>query len=771
MKGALAMGGPSRRVEILKAKIRREGLKSAVKRVRQQQKDDAAMRDFGEANPDAISFVDVMFINGCDYSVPHPIRYRVDHQIQQLEACGLSTMRFEAHDVGPWLVGKARTFVIFRCPWTQQIEDFIALAKSLHKRVYYDIDDLVIDTKYTETIPFVHAMTGAAKEQYDDGVRRMGKTMQLCEATITTTEGMAAELSKYVPRVLINRNVASEEMVYCSERALYERDVLPNLSESQVEAEELPYWRWACEQRDARRGRGAVIGYFSGSITHNSDFEMILPALTRILGEYKDARLKVVGDLTLPDELKPYADRVSSAGFCDWHDLPRLIASVDINLAPLTEGVFNEAKSENKWLEASLVKVPTVASNLGAFAHAVQDGITGILCSDDPQSWYFAIRKLIEEPVFAHDLGKRAYEWCTQHATTTRGTGMRLARFIKEDRAPNVLIGLPSIQISGGVLVAMKHACMLQDAGYDVTIGDRANAYDKPLIEFEGHKLPVIYIESKVNRDNKMLLRGRVDQAVATLWDSLAAFRNYGNVGRVQYLVQNYETGFYGPAQALRLPAESTYCMDDVEYLTISLWCKDWLEKDYGQEVKFVPNGIDSSSFPVVERDFGGRIRILVEGDSASEYKNVDEAFRIVDKLDSSKYEIWYMSYNAAPKETYRVDKFLHAVPHDEVGEVYAQCHILLKTSILESFSYPPLEMMATGGYAVVVPNEGNAEYIRDGENCLTYAQGDLDAGVACIERIVGDSALRTQLREGGLATAASRDWASIAQDVVNLYR
>ena len=79
--------------------------------------------------------------------------------------------------------------------------------------------------------------------------------------------------------------------------------------------------------------------------------------------------------------------------------------------------------------------------------------------------------------------------------------------------------------------------------------------------------------------------------------------------------------------------------------------------------------------------------------------------------------------------------------------------------------------MMATGGYAVVVPNEGNAEYIRDGENCLTYAQGDLDAGVACIERIIGDSALRTQLREGGLATAASRDWTSIAQDVVNLYR
>ena len=38
------------------------------------------------------------------------------------------------------------------------------------------------------------------------------------------------------------------------------------------------------------------------------------------------------------------------------------------------------------------------------------------------------------------------------------------------------------------------------------------------------------------------------------------------------------------------------------------------------------------------------------------------------------------------------------------------------KTSFLESFSYPPIEMMATGGYSVVVPNDGNREYLVNGE-------------------------------------------------------
>ena len=81
-----------------------------------------------------------------------------------------------------------------------------------------------------------------------------------------------------------------------------------------------------------------------------------------------------------------------------------------------------------------------------------------------------------------------------------------------------------------------------------------------------------------------------------------------------------------------------------------------------------------------------GKIRILIEGDCGVEYKNVDESFKITNELDKEKYEIWYMSYNAEPKDWYRVDKFLHKVPFDQVADVYNQCDILLKTSYLEVF-------------------------------------------------------------------------------------
>ena len=165
-----------------------------------------------------------------------------------------------------------------------------------------------------------------------------------------------------------------------------------------------------------------------------------------------------------------------------------------------------------------------------------------------------------------------------------------------------------------------------------------------------------------------------------------------------------------------------------------------------------------------------GKIRILIEGDCGVYYKNVDESFRITNQLDREKYEIWYMSYNAEPKDWYKVDKFLHKIPFHEVADVYRQCHILLKTSFLESFSYPPLEMMATGGYAVVVPNDGNKEYLVDEKNCLLYPCGEIEKGIAAIERIRTDEKLRETLYQGGLETAAVRDWKSLENEILAVY-
>lgn len=708
-------------------------------------------------------FVDVLFINGCDYSVPHPIRYRVFHQAEQLEAIGIATRIVNAWELDESYVRIARVFVIFRCPYADIIGDFIDLAHSLNKKVFFDIDDLVIDTKYTDQIPYVAAMTGDERALYDDGVRRYGQTLMRCDGAITTTDQLAAELRNYVDTVFVNRNVASEEMYYLSDRAVYERDVFPTLSEDAVKKKDRHRWKLACERKAARTGFS--IGYFSGSITHNPDFQMILPSVVHFMQEHADVTLSVVGDLDLPGELAPFEARITRLPFSPWRRLPQLLSFCDVNLVPVEDTIFNRAKSENKWVEAALVKVPSVASNVGALADVIEDGKTGMLC-DTPEQWYDALERLYADKDLRTRIAKRAYDECVAHHLTC-GTGMGLANFVREQQCPNIAMVLPSLNVSGGIMVALKHAVMLYEEGFDISL--LSNSFTEDGLWYtteEGVRFPVL------SRDLG-IFRGRFDKMIGTMWTTIPFMKHYTNTENRYYLVQNLETGFYPAGDHSRAGASATYgCNSDLTYCTISKWCKDWLEQDFDKtDVRFAPNGIDLDLFEPVERDWSGKIRILIEGDSRSEYKNVDESFAIVDKLDHDKFEVWYLSYYGEPKAFYHYDKFLHAVPHAEVGKIYQQCHILLKTSVLESFSYPPLEMIATGGHAVVLANGGNATYLVDGENCLLFDQGEDDKAARFIEQIAEDEDLRATLLAGGLKTARAFSWDSIRQDILDMYR
>lgn len=702
-------------------------------------------------------FGDVLFINGC--YLPHPSRYRVAHQKEQLFANGMVSEEIFYTDLDTALVKRFRAFIFFRCPCTDAVEGFIKAAKAENKLVLFDIDDLVIDTKYTDTIPYLKKLSKEEKIQYDYGVNAMRKTMQMCGRVITTTEGLAAELGKYVPEVFINRNTASDEMCRLSKQAVYNRDMLPLLPDSELDKKALAVKRNNIKKAEAEKGF-VKIGYFSGSITHNDDIELILPVLSKVMEKHENAHLYFVGELDIPAELESFRDRIHSMPFVDWKELPGLIAGVDINIAPLCGTVFNAAKSENKWVEAALVKVPTIASRVGAMEHMISDGETGLLCGSETE-WLAAFDKLIADSAYRKKLAFNAFNYVSEHCLTIN-TGVPLAEYLRSKMTRNIAFVLPSLAISGGVLVILKHCAMLKSAGYDVLIVND-NEGNENIVKDN--------VEINVLSTRTDSFFGCIDMAVGSLWTTMDWIRSYHNIKERAYLVQNYETGFYDFGAFFRFRANQTYMFNDVKYITISKWCRRWLTEDFHRNVSFIPNGLECSMFKSVKRSFDkAKIRILVEGNSDDYYKNVDESFRIIDRLDKNKYEIWFLSYQGKPKEWYYVDRFMHRVPYEQVAQIYRDCDILLKTSILESFSYPPLEMMATGGYVVVRPNDGNVEYLRDEENCLFYDSEDLDTAVGAIERIASDAQLREKLYKNGLKTAEERSWLNYRDDIIKVY-
>ncbi len=630
-------------------------------------------------------------------------------------------------------------FVIFRCPMTDTLREFATMAKQMNKPLWYDVDDLVIDTKYTDQIPFLDRMQPEERQAYDQNVRNMGELLSLCDAAVTTTAALAEELKQYVPEVLINRNCASDEMLLLSEAVLKEK-------QKKNEAD-----------GTAKKVR---LGYFSGSATHLDDIEMIVPVLKQLLGKNPNLELLIVGILELPVELKLFASQIQMEGFVDYQKLPERIASVDINLAPLTDTIFNRAKSENKWVEAALVQTVTAASNLGAFAEMVQDGEDGVLCRDEAE-WLEKLQWLIDDEPARKAIAGRAYGRCSRECVTIfHATG--ICEWVERHWNLRCAFVLPAMEISGGIRVALLHAEMLVKAGAQVslfTLEGEAEWYHEGDFHF-----PVLSAEREK-------LQGTLDLAVATMWNTAEFVEQSSKIRKKKYLVQNFEVGFYPPGSPYRIATSATYRMrSPMEYVTISKWCQNWLREEYHTEAVYLPNGIDPSFYPKRGRDLQGKIRILIEGDCSAEHKNVDESFRIVEQLDLEKFEIWYMSYNGNPKSWYRVDRFLHRVPYEKTPEVYAACDILLKTSLLESFSYPPLEMMASGGYVVAVPNGGNLEYLKDGENCILYPQGNLAEAKAAIERILTDAELRKKLDTGAEETVKERNWKRIEPQILEQY-
>jgi glycosyltransferase involved in cell wall biosynthesis len=332
---------------------------------------------------------------------------------------------------------------------------------------------------------------------------------------------------------------------------------------------------------------------------------------------------------------------------------------------------------------------------------------------------------------------------------------------IKDKLSENVVFNVSGTVVRGGINVIYKHASTLRKHGKDVTI--LSDGSDENNLTQKDGEIPVVSKQIRRVKQN-------IDKLVATLWMTCFFVESYPDAKRKLYLVQGFETDFSPFGDPWRLLANNTY-RGPFEFLTISRWCQKWLKEKYQQNAKYCPNGLNTRLFTYRPREFSGKIRILIEGSNKETYRNIDEAFTITNDLDPDKFEVWYLTYDGEPKSWYKLNKFLHHIPYEQVFEVYQSCHILLKTSFMESFSYPPLEMMATGGIAIVARNGGNTEYTIHGENCLVYEPGDIETARKYILEVVTNETLRNKLIQGGLALAQKRDWNNIEKEIITLYQ
>lgn len=306
-------------------------------------------------------------------------RYRVDHLMEQYLIQGRPVKKIlidnlHASDIH---VGEYHALIIYRCSDTRELSNLIEKFHDSGKNVWFEVDDYIFDYNAVKNLDFVKFSKDTDYEQY---CRDMFWLMQKCDGYLTSTNTLKNVIQRYFPEkpVLLHRNVASYEMRTLSRIAFDKHK----------------------KQQDPEQ-KTITLGYFSGSWTHNNDFSLISEALLSILKEYPNVNLLLGGALDIPVELAANYKRIKTFPFSAWTELPEHIASVDINLMPLESSLFHSCKSENKWMEAGLVGVPTIASKTQEICSVVRNDEDGCIIRRD-ENW----KNILEELVNNHD--KRA---------------------------------------------------------------------------------------------------------------------------------------------------------------------------------------------------------------------------------------------------------------------------------------------------------------------------------------------------------------------------
>jgi len=306
-------------------------------------------------------------------------RYRVYNMIQVLTACteDVSAAWFCHADIEDFdrLLDASDVLVICRAPYDHWLNELITRARNKGGLVIFDVDDLVFDSNYAELI--IRTLDQdftkpSILEWWFAYIGRIGATLRLCDRVIVTNKFIAERARQVGPGdVRVVPNFLNQEQLEISNRILQAKRI----------------------SGFARDGR-IHLGYFSGTPSHNRDFEIVSGTLRRLLDEDRRLHVRVVGFLDLKGQLARHQDRIEHYPLQDFVNLQRVIGSTEINLVPLQDNIFTQCKSELKYFEAGIVGTVTVATPTLAYRGAICDGVNGWLANE--HEWEAKLRLALD---------------------------------------------------------------------------------------------------------------------------------------------------------------------------------------------------------------------------------------------------------------------------------------------------------------------------------------------------------------------------------------
>ena len=327
-------------------------------------------------------------------------RYRVAHLVELVGEDRLTVVDPQSPPEAFFAeLDRGAMVILQRLALTEANRDLVARIRSRAALVAYDIDDQIFDANELETWRIRDL--GHAPGQY-------ARCMDLADHFLVSTPGLRQKIEARFRR-------PAHVLVNCLGRELVDLSTAA---------------------RDARDGTAGpfILGYASGSHTHDEDLRVALPAVEAFLRANPRAEFHAIGDMDFPDSLRAaFGDRVHYQKAVPWRQLPAVLAGFSVQIIPLVDCPFNRCKSHIRVLEAAAVGVPSIVSQVGEPDERVVDGVTGLSCRDDPAAWQRAMQRLHDDAALRQRLADAALRFTLGNFTSDAPPARRrVARILDE---------------------------------------------------------------------------------------------------------------------------------------------------------------------------------------------------------------------------------------------------------------------------------------------------------------------------------------------------
>lgn len=258
----------------------------------------------------------------------------------------------------------------------------IPYLQSIGKKFVLDMDDNLFEIPHGNL----------ARKHYDKPtLDRITKIIGMCDAIICSTEPLAHFYSRWNKNIFISPNMI--------------KDVYP--------------FREHTKKDKTRVG-------WAGSYTHAFEFSDQLDGHLAMLNKYGKIQSVVAGfDGKLPPQpnrkipgLFKFSEKHPWQKSSEWMDYLNTL-ELDIGYAVVQENVFNECKSDIKFVEYSACSIPMIAATSWPYDNSIVHGETGFIVKNNKTDWKEYINLLIEDVDLRNSIALKAWKQTKYNRTYT----------------------------------------------------------------------------------------------------------------------------------------------------------------------------------------------------------------------------------------------------------------------------------------------------------------------------------------------------------------